>query len=349
MLYGINTSYMEMVDTLIHPYLEQQGSRLMGVVTQIPVVGDSFGVRQRHVGEAHWRDGQGEKAQDTVVGYDKRIIRPRGFSCRCKLDTIDVIKQGIPDAASVAQDLSNSCGKRIDEIIIGGIGGASYSEGRKENIFLSGAKNIKSDKATDKEKLIAEYDKTQTIAWNDCTLTGNIAENSRSTNAGLSVSKLAKAVQKLRSKHAYGQIWCVASEYAASTYRADERAANMQYNMSPVLATSQNAPIAGVNGFITSQLVDTGKSAVKVADGTYISPSAAGAPDVEYAYVFVQEHIMLGCSMPLTLDQGQDPTEYFNQVIQYTGMYGCTRMFEDAVVRIEILKGGVADDSPFVN
>jgi len=329
---GIDSSFLDTVDTLFHPYLAQQGSHLMHAVTQIPVVGDTYDVRQQNVGPARFREGQGEQTKFTTMEFDRRRLRPRAFDCTVMLDDIDMVKQGTPDPGLIAQQAANSCGQLLDQIIIQGIGGASYSVADSKNKYLTGAENISA--GASKEVLIDNYDKTNTISWNDCTLSAT-SDNSLTTSCGLSVSKVSKGIRKLREKHADATLFCVASEFALSTLRADLKMANLQYNLQPSMATAQVGQYAGITEFIPSEYVGTGKSCVKKADGTY----AAKTTDVEYAYIFGAEYINLGCSVGLHLETGKDVTRYNADVLFYKGSYDCIRLFEDAVVRIEILRG----------
>ncbi len=181
--------------------------------------------------------------------------------------------------------------------------------------------------------VVANYDKTQTIAWNDCTLGGNTDDNTAYIKAGLSTSKLVKAYQKLQSKYNNGPVICVCSSYAAATARADYRAASSEFNDIHALMAGVNNPYAGIAAFVISEQVDGGKSKVG-ENGQY---NASGI-NVEYAYVFSMNQIKLGVSMPLTLKNGLNAERYLQNVLIYEGMYDCTRMFEESVVRIEINK-----------
>lgn len=238
--------------------------------------------------------------------------------------------QGTPDPGQLAAQAANSCGKLIDQLIIQGIGGKAYTASDGEKSLPGAEKVTKGESAT---KVVAEYDKTQTIAWNDCTLGGNTDDNTAYVKAGLSTGKIQKAAQKLTSKHNYGPIVCVCNSYAAATMRSDIRAASSDFNTVQAYMSGVNTPYAGVDFFVTCEETDSGTSKVG-GNGTY---NAGGIP-VEYAYVFAMNQIMLGCSMPLTLESGQNPERHFFPALMYHGMYDCVRMFEESVVRIEINK-----------
>lgn len=338
MSFEITNSFLEEFDFMFHPFLKQQGSKLMQAVTQMPVTGDVKYIRQQDVGDAHWITDSGSTTKYTATKFDRRRLKPRAFACPIMLDEFNMIKQGTPDPSLLAAQAANSCGKLIDQIIIEGLGGTSYteSEGKKE---LSGAKNIKDGPS--KEKLIENYDKTQTVAWNDCTFGGNDNQNSMYVKAGLSASKLNKAVQKLLSKHNYGPIFCVGSNYAMATARADYRVASSDFNDVHSFMRGVNLPYCGVSAFIPCEEVDKGQTCVTVNNGTYKDQAA----DVEYAYVFAMNQIVLGSSMPISLKNGTNAERYLNDVLMYRGAYDCTRLFEESVVRIEILKNPSANEA----
>lgn len=337
--FELTNSFLEEFDFMFHPFLKQQGSKLMQAVTQMPVTGDVKYIRQQDVGDAHWITDSGSTTKYTATKFDRRRLKPRAFACPIMLDEFDMIKQGTPDPSLLAAQAANSCGKLIDQIIIQGLGGTSYteSEGKKE---LSGAKNITTDPGS-ATKLIAAYDQTQTISWNDCTFGGNDSQNSMYVKAGLSASKLNKAVQKLLSKHNYGPIFCVGSNYAMATARADYRVASSDFNDVHSFMQGVNLPYCGVSAFIPCEEVDSGKTCAKIADGAYDANTA----DVEYAYVFAMNQIVLGSSMPISLKNGTNAERYLNDVLMYRGAYDCTRLFEESVVRIEILKNPDKNDA----
>lgn len=329
----LTNSFLEEFDYMFHPFLKQQGSSLLMAVTQEPVVGLAKYIRQSSVGEAHYITS-GSVTEYTDITYDKRKLEPKAFACPIILDDIDMIQQGTPDTGMLAADAANSCGKIVDQIIIKGLGGVSYSAIHGD-IALPGIEKVTTD--------VTDYDKTQTIAWNDCTLGGNVENNPKASRAGLSASKVSKAVQKLRAKFNVGPLVCVASEYAMSTLRADERVSKTDFNTQPSLASGLNTPYGGCDAFIPCQLVDSGKSKVS---NTNTFDNAASM-DVEYAYIYALNQIKLGVSKPIDLKFGLNAERYLNNTLIYWGMYDCTRMFEEAVVRIEIRKTPTDDNTKF--
>lgn len=328
MSFELTNSFLEEFDFMFYPFLQQQGSQLMQCVTPEAVTGDVKYIRLQGVGQAHWVTETGGITEYTPIKYDRRRLKPRPFVCPIMLNDFDMVKQGTPDPGALAAEAANSCGVLIDELIIQGLGGTSYTESGGQKT-LPGADKVTSGATA--AAVVANYDKTQTIAWNDATMGGPLDGNNNYVNAGLSTAKINKAVTKLRAKHNFGPIVCVASNYANGTLRADKRVASSDFNDIHAFMAGANLSYGGVAAYVTSEKVDGGKSKVG-ADGKY---SAAGI-DVEYAYVFCMNQIKLGASMPLTLKNGLNAERYLNNVLIYQGMYDCTRMFEESVVRIEI-------------
>lgn len=344
MAYEIDNSFLEEFDFMFRPYLQQQGSQLMQAVTPVEVHGAVEYFRQNQVGEARFRTDQGGTTEFTSIKHNRRRLKPRAFDCPISLDVIDMVMQGTPDPEGLAAQAANSCGILIDQIIIQGLGGTSYTEAEGEK-KLSGAADTGMANNDVPNVVVSKYDKTQTISWNDCTLGGNSADNTSYVKAGLNTGKLQKAVQKLKSKYNYGPILCVGSSYAMATMRSDIRAASSDFNDIHAFMDGINNPYAGISAFIESEQVDGGKSAVK-ANGTGTANDGQGQAtgvDVEYAYIFSMNQVLLGCSMPLTLKSGENPERNFDQVLMYTGMYDCTRMFEESVIRVEINKSPTSD------
>lgn len=337
MAFEITNSFLEEFDAMFYPFLQQQGSQLMQAVTQKQITGEMQYIRQQDVGEAHFVSDLGGITEYTPIRYDKRRLKPRAFECPIILNDYLMVQQGTPDPTQLAQQAANSCGKLLDRIIIDGLGGKSYTEASGVKT-LSGADKVKDGDSA--AKVVAEYDKTQTIAWNDCTLGAVINDNTASVKAGLSTAKINKAVQKLRSKFNYGPIFCVTSSYGATSGRADKRMASSEFNDIHAFMQGINNPYAGVDAFIISELVDGGKSKVN-ANGVY---SENDGEDVEYAYIFSMNQVVLGTSMPIHMKNGINAERQMGETIVYRGMYDCTRLFEESVVRIEINKRPPKDE-----
>jgi len=298
----VSNSFMDQFDYMFHGMLRQRGSKLMGMVINEEVVGETKSLRQASVGDAHWVTDVGGITDYTSIKYDKRILKPKPFECPIMLDKYDLVMQGTPDVGQLAQEAADSCGVLIDQLIIKGIGGTAKTSASGDVALPA----------------------SQTILWNDWSLALE-ADNPIAINRGLNTSKIAKAVQMLRAKFNSAPLICVASSYALSTLYADKRAANSLMNFQPALAAGQMNPYAGCDGFIPSEQVDNG-----------ISTQAN--KNVEYAYIYAMDQIRLGSSMPLTLDYGKNAERGLNDVFIYRGMYDCLRMQEEAVVRIEITK-----------
>lgn len=326
----INNAWLTEFDAVFHEFLRYQGGTLIAGTMQEPVIGASKFIRQTTVGDAHFISTSGGTTEYATQKFDRRKLEPRDFACPIMLDDIDLRMMGTPSVDQYAQSAANSCGKLIDQIIIEGLGGKSYSEAAGGYVYLpnysGGARNLSG----------FEYIDTQYIPWCDYQMGDNkngIA--SIQVQAGLNSAKIAKAVMKLRSKFNYGPIVCIGSEYAMMTLRADPKVSNSDFSPQHTLADGFLSSWGGVDAYIACQLVDGGKSHIG-KNGT-ISQAATGA-DVEYAYVYSVQQVKLGVGSPLYLKNGLNAERYLNNVLIYQGAYDCTRMFEESVVRIEILK-----------
>lgn len=295
---GVTASYLEEFDARFYDLLHQRGSALIQAVSNEPVIGSTKYLRQAAVGDAHFVDSVGSITEYSPIRYARRKLEPKAFECAIMLDKYDMVMQGMPDVGQLAQEASDSCGKLIDQIIIKGIGGPAETE--------SG---------------MMELDNKQTIEY-DNVLLGSVS-GAQAVEYGLSTSKVALAVQMLRSKFNSGPIICVANNYALATLRADPRAASADFNSIHSLAEGINAPFAGVDAFVASEQIDNGISINK-------------NEPITYAYIYAMDQIKLGSSMPLTLDYGKNAERGLNDVFIYRGMYDCVRMQEDAVIRVEI-------------
>ena len=330
--FELTNSFLEEFDMTFHPYLEQRGSQLMNACVQEPVQGAVKYVRFQNVGDAHWVTSHGDPTNYTTIEYDKRRLKPVGLECAITLDSYDMVQQGTPDPGMLAQQAANACGRKIDELIIQGINGPAYTEAEGEKV-LSGAESVTAGSTP--SAVVANYDKTQTIAWNDATACGDLTESPTITHVGLSTSKIAKAIQKLKeANNQVGPFVCITNSYGMLSLRADRRAASTDFNDIHAFAQGVMNPYAGVDAFAECHSIIGGKSKVK-NDGTY---HASNGLNVEYAWVYALPQIKLGCSMPLHMENGLNAERHLDQVLIYKGMYDCTRLYEGSVVRIEVLK-----------
>lgn len=325
--YELTNSFLQEFDLTFHPFLEQRGSDLINACVQESVAGAVKFVRFQNVGDAHFVHSHGDPT--------KRRLKPIGIECAISLDEYDMIQQGTPDPGMLAEQAANACGRKIDELIIRGIDGPAYTESGGEKV-LTGAAQVKNYVGSNTPMgVVMAYDKTQTIAWNDATACGDVSKNNILTNAGLSASKIAKAVKKLRAKNnRVGPFICVSNAHGMFSLRNDDRVSNSDFNDIHAFAMGVNNPYAGVDAFAETESVTHGKSKVD-ADGKF---SADGGLQVKYAWIYALPQIRLGCSMPMHMVNGLNAERHLDQVIIYKGMYDCVRTYEDSVVRIEILE-----------
>lgn len=331
--FELTNSFLEEYDLAFHPFLKQRGSQLMdqGVINE-DVVGAVKYTRFANVGDAHWVTGHGDPTIYTQVEYDKRRLQPRALECPLSLNDYDMVQQGNPDPGMLAQEAANACGRLIDECIIEGIDGPAYTASGGKTI-LSGVESVTA--GTTPLAVVANYDKTQTIAWNDATLCGNLDDSPLATHVGLSASKVAKAVRKLKeANNAQGPYIGVTDPFGGSGLRADIKMASTDFNDIHAFAQGITNPFCGVDAFAECFTTKEGKSKVG-QDGKY---SANAGLKVKYAWIYALPAIRLGCSMPLNLKNGLNAERHLDNVLIYRGMYDCVRMYEKSVVRIEVLE-----------
>jgi hypothetical protein len=338
MPFTVDNAWLTEFDMLFYDFLKYRGGTLIAGTVQEPVIGASKFIRQTTVGDGHFISGSGGITEYATQKFDRRKLEPRDFACPIMLDDIDLRMMGTPNIDQYAESAANSCGKMIDQIIIEGPGGRSYSEAAGGYVYLP---NYSGDAVTAGNSNPGIYDNTQYVPWLDNTMGDN--QNGRaslSVKAGLNSSKIAKAVMMLRSKFNNGPIGCIASEYAMMTLRADPKCSNSLFSPQHTFADGFMNPRGGVDAFVPCQLVDTGKSFVN-ADASVTAGNQPPQFDVEYAYVYCIDQIKLGVGQELYLKNGTNAERYLNNVLIYQGAYDCARMFEESVVRIEVKKGMV--------
>jgi hypothetical protein len=341
--FNVDNAWLTEFDMLFYDFLKYRGGTLIAGTVQEPVVGASKFIRQATVGDAHFINGSGGITEYALQKFDRRKLQPRDFACPILLDDIDLRMMGTPNVDQYAESAANSCGKMIDQIIIEGLGGPSYSEAAGGPVDLP---NYSGEALDEDNSNPSAYDNTQYVAWLDNTMGDNQnGRTSLSVKCGLNSSKIAKAVMMLRSKFNNGMIGCIASEYAMMTLRADPKCSNSLFSPQQTFADGFMNPWGGVNAFVPCQLVDSGKSFVN-EDGTVVAGAGNPTGDVEYAYVFCIDQIKLGVGQELYLKNGVNAERYLNNVLIYQGAYDCTRMFEESVVRIEVKKGVIPPSNP---
>jgi hypothetical protein len=334
--FNVTNAWLTEFDSVFHEMLRYQGGTLLNGVTPVDVIGAAMLIRQTEVGDAHFINTSGGTTEYATQKFDRRRLEPRDFACPILLDDIDIRMMGTPSVDQFAMGAANSCGKMIDKIIIGGLGGGSWSEAAGAKVNLP---NYSGGAVTAANSNPSAYDNTQYIAWLDYSIGDNVTTGTASlaVKAGLNSSKIAKAVMKLRSKFNHGPLICVASEYAMMTLRADPKCSNSLFSPQHTLADGFISPWGGVDAFVSCELVDSGNSFVN-ADASITNSTAVPTYPVEYAYVYAMDQIKLGVGSPMHLKNGVDANRYLNNILIYQGAYDCARMFEESVVRIEINK-----------
>ena len=210
----------------------------------------------------------------------------------------DVINEYVQDRIEeqnkqLAASCSQSCGAALDEIIINGIGGIAKTQSTG-SISLPLSQYICAD--------TKQYDNPDTLA-----------------GQGLTPSKVAFAVALLREKYNSPDLICVCSNRAIGQLQSAERTASSFGIMTP---------FAGVQYFVASEAVPKKAKAHLVSNGSLISADSTTAKEstngeVELAYIFAREQIVLGCSKEFGLKSAEDAHRNFDLVFQRS----CIRKF----------------------
>lgn len=197
----------------------------------------------------------------------------------------------------------------IDKIIINGIGGMA-----------------KTQSSGDIALPLSQYISVDTIQLgnNGNTLLGQ----------GLTSSKIISAIIALREKSHNADLICVCPNRAMEQLKTDKNAWKVFHPITKGFEIQ----------FVVSELVSqkikahlhTGGNIITL-DSETAKESKAG--EVELAYVYASDQVVLGYNKEFTLHAGEDAGWNFDWVFQYLGQYDAVRMREDAVVAIEVNTG----------
>jgi hypothetical protein len=326
--FDLSQSYLDQIDYYFRQQIGQQGSLLYNVVqaNKIPVMGDSLKIRSHDVTDPYWADTAGGITQNSSLKVDSRVIQPQDIIYSIMLDEFILRKQGTENPQDVSAMMSNKLMLFSEDFIINGrnkIGGIAGAARTTKNV----AANV-------------NIPTKNVIKWFDTSLGAIPLEKdpNRIISYGLSSSKLAVAFRKLRENFVTSPIVVVASEYALSTMRADERYSNLLYNVQPAMATAQNTPFAGMQMFIPSE---------KVKKGIKIGTATIGGDEEnimgELAYAFALDQIVMGEGMAWSFKYMENPEREGNPMFMFKGSYDYLRLDERAVIVIHVATGSGAD------
>lgn len=321
MAYNISNSYSMQFDVLFQEMLRQHGSYLMPFVRYDTVEGESKTLKQFDTGDAIIGEfALSGNTEFSPVLYDNRKVEPRMVTKSIELRQEEMVRQAFPPVEQLAASCSEACGSALDKIIINAIGGTA-----------------KTASSGDVSLPLTQYICADTTAYGNAgtTLMGQ----------GLTTQKIAFAVAQARRKYNSADLVCVCSNVAYGQLMCDERAASSLFNRQQAMANGFMTPYAGVQAFITSEHVPvvTGHKAtggtIHTADSTTASSSGT---NVELAYIYSKQQIVLATNMEFSLDAGKDPHRNFSMIYQCKGMYDAVRMQEEAVIAIEVNTTGIA-------
>ena len=319
MAYNITNSFMDQFNILFQEMLAQRGSFLMPYCRMEQVIGNSQIVRQFDTGKATIGELNSSGITEfSPILFDNRRLEPILISKTISLNDTDMIRQGQPPVEQLAASCSQSCGAALDEIIINGIGGIAKTQSTG-SVSLPLSQYICVD--------TKQYDNPDTLA-----------------GQGLTPSKVSFAVALLREKYNSPDLICVCSNRAIGQLQSAERTASSLYNSVQTMANGVMTPFAGVQYVVASEAVPKKAKAQLVSGGNLISADSTTVKEstngeVELAYIFAREQIVLGCSREFGLKSAEDAHRNFDLVFQCKGMYDAVRMQEPSVIAIEINTG----------
>ena len=151
---------------------------------------------------------------------------------------------------------------------------------------------------------------------------------------GLTSSKIISAVEALNKKLYNPALICVCSNRAMEQLKTDKETWKVFHPITKVFDIQ----------FVVSELVPkrikahlhTGGNIITL-DSETAKESKAG--EVELAYVYASDQVVLGYNKEFTLHVGEEAGWNFDWVFQYLGQYDAVRMREDALVAIEVNTG----------
>ena len=321
MAFSITNSFMEQFNILFQEMLNQKGSFLMPYTRMEQVVGNSQIIRQFDTGDATIGELNSSGVTEfSPILYDHRKLEPRPISKTISLNEIDMIRQGQPPVEQLAATCSQSCGAALDKIIINGIGGMA-----------------KTQSSGDIALPLNQYICVDTKQYDN--------KGAELSGQGLTTQKVSFAVAALRAKYNIPQLVCVCSNRAMGQLMTDERAASALFNRTQAMANGFMTPFAGVDFFVTSEKMPKAKAHL-CAGGNLITADSSAAKasnsEVELAYIYSKDQIVLGCSKEFNLKSAEDAHRNFDLIFQCVGMYDAVRMQEESVIAIEVNTGSAA-------
>jgi hypothetical protein len=320
---SIDAAYMKVVSDAFWLKAGQRGSYLLPFMNPVGVVGDSLDIRNTDIGNPTWMNSGTEPTNYTNQTYGCRTLMSHYFSEALIRGMPEVQKVATLDPSILVNLMWDKCGAFLDTTILYGKDGIGGLAGKAR------VKNLETD-AGDYDYV--DLPKSQYIFYDDVEYgVSNDIDNYDSIKYGLSTSKIIKAVEKCREKFQSSNLLCIANTHAQTSLIADPRAANLQWNVIPTMAINGIVSYGGVQNFVISEKVKKGIKTVKDDGDNTI---------VDHAYVVALDQVLLGVGTPIDFTISNSIDHSNAQVIFMWGAYDCLRMDENAVVCIEIKRGG---------
>ncbi len=309
MAYNLNGTQIDYVQYEFLNFLRQGGSRLQNACMPFAFEGDYGTVRKSGVGAATISELGSNEASKNVseFNYEARVIAGKVVSNRVQINYDTLFSQGNLDLSKSASDLAETCGNKLDTLIVEALGGNSLT---KTTRGLPDDSSVMTYNA---------FDAANTVAMALGNGGTSIADNA------LNVRKVMSAATKLKSYYNTGPIVCIANANGMAQLRQDGRMASSDFNVVKSLANPSLAgqiPFGGIDYFIECE-VDTGYDAIN--------------PTYKYAYVYALDKLYLGTQSGRSFKIDSLPNLDYDGAprIICSGVYGATRIDENSVVRIE--------------
>lgn len=315
---NIDSAFYVATEQWFRTNLEQKGSRLRAATKFLLFSGGKQEIQSLRMSEARI----GEPGQDD---FSSLVTSKRIGTTDCVFDKTTITEKEVIESAGalkptvIAERILNTVQVGLDRHILTNlIGPMTTSEG----IITLPAEN--------------------TIAWNDETYGRSANDLSLGTRFGLTPGKISLAVSRMRDRHCYGELICVATHEVMNSLASHERMGNALYRDGQEFANGFSMGSAlGVSAFVPLSIrpepdEEIRNVAIEGLAGTY-----SGL--YNYAYLYAPEHITLISNKDFTLRMDSPSRTNYSTDFYVDGRFGVIREHEEAVMKIAVVKTLVKD------
>lgn len=277
--------------------LQQEGSRLINIFPREVAKGQKSYVDKIGVTTSHQKTSRLQDITPDSENYERRLITFQTHYAAYTPDINDLMDMVSDPTSELLKSMAFSLGRKMDDIIIGAIGGSAV-------VQASGTTTSTALPAASK------------IAVSDITFDLDLSAGDK----GLTPGKLMGAIRKLKQKYAMGDFVCIAPAGQLANVLAHARASSGDYVTARPLESSGFEPaLAGYLGMNYVQYEETG----------------VDSSSDELVYVVARNAVKVLERQPLTtkLAPRVDKVGHPQQLHSYFDA-GATRMYEEAVIQI---------------